>query len=712
MKKVVIQNYIQILILLLLSSASIQAQSADGLLVDKDAAPFFLGELSGERAMDYIHKISRFHRIRGGGAGSGYDRAVDFVVNELKRIGMDDIKVERFPSDGFTTYLGWPSPVGWRVRSAKLWIVEPEWELIADFSHQAVSLMPYSSGASDQAEVVYVGEGKSDKDYDEIDVKGKIVFATGGNGDMVHKKAVLERKAVGVVVGPSNREDRMEFADLVEMYRLSPTGEERAHTKWGFALSQRQANHLLKLIQGKEKVVMKAEVDADLFDGEMPVISAAVKGTRFPDQEIILMGHLDHYKPGANDNASGSAGMMEIARTLITLIKEGKIKPPARTIRFLWLPELHGAMAYVSKFTDIGQRGLAGINLDMIGEDYEKCRSLLYATTPPYSAPGYIGEVIEDALKWVDTLTIHSPRGSFNRFNFRNVGYWGGSDHAVFCDPTIGVPSVMIGHADVFHHSSYDTPDKCDPTELKRVMAATSMATWVIANATDQWAVKIASAVHRKWLNQLHKRTAQSMDWLSDDSESEDFSKRAGSIHRKTLDYSRVIANVEKKALEEVKKLCQGSQSCQFINRLSQSTANHSKLDNRSLTDFYQLLCKRKKIAAPKPALTPREKYAQSIIPKRLQRGPLPFRFLQHQLGDDYEWYTKNQDKIGEGGRNKSYEVLNLSDGTHNALFIRDVISVEFGEADIEYVLHLLEDLKKLGVIELKNTPLGKDKGF
>ncbi|GAI75946.1 unnamed protein product, partial [marine sediment metagenome] len=288
-------------------------------------------------------------------------------------------------------------------------------------------------------------------------------------------------------------------------------------------------------------------------------------------------------------------------------------------------------------------------------------------------------------------------------------GYWGGSDHAVFCDPTIGVPSVMIGHADVFHHSSYDTPDKCDPTELKRVMAAASMATWVISNATDQWAVKIASAVHRKWLNRLHKRTTQSMDWLINDSESEDFSKRAGYIHRKILDYSRVIANVEKKALEEVKKLCQGNhqgnQSCQFINRLSRSTVKHLKLDNRSLTDFYRLLCQRKKIAAPKPALTSREKHAQSIIPKRLRRGPLPYRFLQHQLGDDYEWYLKNQDKIGEAGRNKSYEVLNLSDGTHNALFIRDVISVEFGEADIEYVLHLLEDLKKLGVIDLKNAP-------
>lgn len=701
MKKFICLSCIHILILLFLSP--LQAQTTDGLLVDKKTAPFFIGELSGERAMDYIHKISRFHRIRGGGRGSDYNRVVDFVVNELKHVGMEDVQVERFPADGFVSYLGWRSPVGWRVKSAKLWVVKPKWELIADFSQQAVSLMPYSSGASDRAQVVYVGEGKSDKDYEGIDVKGKIVFADGGNGDEVHKKAVLERKALGVIVGPSNRENRLEFADLVEMSRLNPTGEERPHTRWGFSLSRRQANHLLTLIQEKQKVVMKAEVDAELFAGEMPVISAAIKGTRFPDREIILMGHLDHYKPGANDNASGSAGMIEIARTLITLMREGKIKPPARTIRFLWLPELHGAMAYVSKFTDMGKRGLAGINLDMIGEDYEKCRSFLYMTSPPFSAPGFIGVVSEDALKWVSTLNIHSPRGSFNQFNFRSVGYWGGSDHAVFCDPTIGVPSLMIGHADVFHHSSYDTPDKCDPTELKRVMTAAAMATFVIANADDRWAMKIASSVHREWLNRLHMRTAQSMDWLINDFESRDFSKQARYILRKILDYSRVIADVEKKALEDVKKLCDGNRNgvCIFINRLSQSTTNHVKSANRSLIDFYRLLCKRKKTASPGPALTPAEKQAQSIIPKRLRRGPLPHRFLQRQLGDDYQWYIKNREKVGGSIRNKLYEVMNLSDGSHNALFIRDVISVEFGETDIEFVLHLLEDLKKLGVIEL-----------
>lgn len=689
-------------LILLLFTPLQQAQSSDNLLIDKKAAPFLLGELSGERAMDYIHKISRFHRIRGGGPGSGYNRAVDYVVNELKSFGMDDVRVVRFPSDGFTTYLDWDSPVGWRVKSAKLWLVEPGWELLADFSHQAVSLMPYSNGGSVEAEVVYVGEGKSEKDYEGIDVKGKIVFATGGNGGSVHRMAVLERGAAGVVVGPSNRQDRLEFADLIEMYRLSPTGKERAGTKWGFALSRRRAQRLLRLFEGKKKVMMKAEVDAELFDGEMPVVSAVIKGSRYPEQEIILMGHLDHYKPGANDNASGSAGLMEIAGTYITSMKEGKLAAPLRTIRFLWLPELHGAAAYVSKFTDIGKRGLAGINLDMIGEHYEKCRAYFYSTEPPYSAPGFIDLIVADAAHWVDSLGIHSPRGSFIPFNFKQVGYWSGSDHVVFCDPTIGVPSVMLGHGDVFHHSSYDTPDKCDPTEMKRVMAVTAMAAYVTANADDRWALKIASAAHRKWLDRLHRRTMQSMEWLQNNSRAKDFPKQSAYIFRKILAYSRLIIQVEKRALADIKKMCRGKENRRFIDGFSLATAKHVELDNRSLRDFYSLCCKQNKQPVSSPQLTGLEKKAQSIIPKRLKRGPFPFSYFERQLGSDIGWYKKNSDKTGRSRDNKMYEVLNLCDGKRSALMIRDIISLEFGEADVEFVLHLLADLEKTGLITLK----------
>ena len=265
----------------------VSGQDDPAYLVNQKLAPLLVNEISGERTLDYITKISRFHRIRGGGQGSGYNDAVNYVVSELEKFNLDDVHVERFKSDGITSYLHWQSPIGWRVKSAKLWMVEPQNELIADFSNVAASLMAYSNGGQNEADVVYVGEGRSAKDYEGIEVRDQIVFATGGFINDVHQLAIFERGAVGIVVGPSNRDDRLEYPDLVELKRLYFGGEEKNKAVWGFSLSRRQTTQLLRLFKSGIKVRMKAEVNAELFDGEMPIVSAQIKGKTFPEKEIL-----------------------------------------------------------------------------------------------------------------------------------------------------------------------------------------------------------------------------------------------------------------------------------------------------------------------------------------------------------------------------------------------------------------------------------------
>ena len=196
-------------------------------LLDKELLDIIQNEVSGERAWDMVSKISRFHRIRGGGDGSDYNRCVEFLAKELKALGLREVLIKKYNADGYQKYFLWPSLVGWRVKEAELWMVKPRKKLISRFSDQAVSLMPYSQGGKVESEVIFVGEGKSYENYKGKDVKGKLVFAVGGNGSAVHRQAVLNRGAAGVIVGPSDREDRLEFPDLIEVSRLSPRGEDR-----------------------------------------------------------------------------------------------------------------------------------------------------------------------------------------------------------------------------------------------------------------------------------------------------------------------------------------------------------------------------------------------------------------------------------------------------------------------------------------------------
>lgn len=277
-------------------------------LVDGDLLRRIESEVSGERAWDTVSRISRFHRIRGGGVGSGYNRCVEWLAEELGKVKGLEVRVEKFATDGEKKYIGWLAPIGWRVKEAELWLVEPEERLLARFSDMAVSLMPYSKGGEAESEVVFVGGGKKDEDYEGVDVKGKLVFAVGGNGEKVHREAVIKRGAAGIIVGPTGRADRLDYPDLVEVSRLSPKKEEVEDAGFGFALSLKQARELESYFEAGKTVRMRAWVDAEIIEGEMPTIDAWFPGSEHPEQEVILMGHLTTTSPGRTTTHQAARG--------------------------------------------------------------------------------------------------------------------------------------------------------------------------------------------------------------------------------------------------------------------------------------------------------------------------------------------------------------------------------------------------------------------
>jgi len=672
-------------------------------LLDKELLEAIQNEVSGERAWDMVSKISRFHRIRGGGEGSDYNRCVEYLANELKKIGLTEVAIKSYRADGFKKYFLWNSLVGWRVKEAELWLVEPYKKLLARYSDQAVSLMPYSQGGEMESEVIYVGAGKSDADYENKDVKGKLVFATGGGGSAVHRQAVLNRGARGVIVGPSDREDRLQYPDLIEVNRLSPTGEEREKTGFGFALSRRQEKELISLFKAGEKVKMRAKVEAELFDGEMPVLEAKIMGSEHPSQEIIIMGHLDHYKPGANDNASGSAGMVEMARNIQALVNRGEIPPPKRTLRFLWLPEMHGAIAYLTEHQDLKDKGIAGMNLDMIGEDYALCQANFNLTCAPYSVPGYINDVLINLLGWLEGRAFYSPRGSRYRFNFRVNPYSGGSDHVMFNDSSFSIPTPMLGHGDVFHHTSLDTPDKCDPTEMKRIISLALAATLLLANADDEDAIKIAREVYSQARLRMAERTKKSIRLLHQYARNPEKSKHLAELYFNIINYPQVQSNIESANLREVKELCHSETSREMIEQSAKDLYRQVASEKEKIQFMYDLLTRQYHIKKEEFQPTDWYKRASSLSPQRFFQGPLPWNYLREKLSEeDYRWYAEKRQKAGGAYGSKTYEIVNLMDGKRSLLDIRHIVSCEYDETDMEFVLHFAQDLEKIGLVKFK----------
>ena len=106
------------------------------------------------------------------------------------------------------------------------------------------------------------------------------------------------------------------------------------------------------------------------------MVSGVIPGTDPASGEIVYSCHLDHERPGANDNGSGCVTILESARIIARLISNGQLPRPKRTLRFVWGPEIEGTMAYLSRHPEIRKRLRANIHMDMVGGDPFKNKSI------------------------------------------------------------------------------------------------------------------------------------------------------------------------------------------------------------------------------------------------------------------------------------------------------------------------------------------------
>jgi hypothetical protein len=668
-----------------------------GYLIEKSLWRDFLNEYSAERTAKHIKVLSQFHRISGG--SPGYLKAARYVADTMRSLEVYEVASHKHLADGDKTHLLWRSMPGWEIREAELWL-ENTGELITRFSDVPVSVFIYSNGADVSGEAVFVGKGDADRDYKGIDVKGKIVLAT-GEGNSVHREAVMERGALGVVTGPPGTDpDRLRYPNLILLQRLRSNKSLRKKTTFGFSLSRLQFQKIHRLIDEGKEVRLHAKVDARQYDTETETVSALLRGSEFPQKEIIFSAHLDHYSPGANDNCSGSASLLEMARTLKALMDQNIIKRPKRSIRFLWVGEMHGFAGYLEKEKDLGQRGIAGINLDMVGEDLYKTRSVLTLIRTPFSNPSFIGDVIEHLIKYVDSIRVTSASGSSQQLNYRVLNFKGGSDHFMLTDPSIGVPAVNIGHdCDFFHHTHLDDLEKVDTTELKRVGVIALAACLFLADSGKNEAFRLAAEVAAQGKKRMAELTKRNTEDLYSASWREDAKFCLARHLEEAKIYTDKQAEAEAGAVRSVKELSSSPEVKKLIGSLIASLKSYSTLQKQNLQQFYDLLCKIKSIQPLPFKLTSDEEDMQKIVPRRLFRGPISQYYFEDLMGEEFLWYQEYS-QIDPDWVNRRTEIINLIDGKQNLLDIYYTVSAQYGRSPLFFYKKFINDMRKFALIE------------
>jgi hypothetical protein len=665
-------------------------------------------ELSGESAKTHVAQISRFHRIQ---ASPMFHEAAQYVKQTLDSMGYRTAAIEQYASDGDKKYWTWTSPLGWEVEGAELSLVEPETKLIVRYADVPTCLHTHSKATPPEgitAELVDVGEGTKPAHYQSCNVRGKFILAT-GRAREVHEQAVCKFGAAGVITDNltyeiKNVRESLDIPDAHAYQSIWPTKKNLEAIKFGFSLTKRQGNHLRALLGMEKRVLLNAKVSAKLFPSSLEVVTATVPGESKPDEEIFLIAHLCHPKPSANDNASGSGLLLEIARTIQTLTESRKLQNPIRTIRFLWVPETLGTIAHLYHHQDWPTKLVAGINLDMVGQNQALCKSTLNLDKTPDSNPSYLNDFVFNLIQQsVQVFDSDSPFGQTSTFRYSVNAFSGGSDHAEFNDSTFKVPCIMlIQWPDLFYHSSADDIDKVSEDSLKRVGWITTVAALTLANATADDGILIANLTRCGAITRLQEAVKEATTALFQKINSPDKTNLQDELRKITLSFRNKMDHITRReidAINSVKRLVKSPRVEDLIKKSVADIERYSQLETGHYEKTMACLGKMTDAISSIPEETETARKARSLVPKRLFKETLSLETFKETLGEKaYEWYDEilKKDKYF---RKKIYEILNFMNGERTVYDITKALTAEYNDTNPEHVLKFIQDLEEINFV-------------
>jgi len=667
------------------ASIFVLAAIADGqkppLLPEKDVA-VLTDELSGETAKRNLEGIARFHRQRG---SRGFHEAAELVAERLRAYGLSDVAILQFPADGKIFYGTQRARPGWDAEKGELEEVKDGKEAkekIASYEAEPIVLAEDSESADVTAELIDVGDGTKESDYAGKDLKAKIALVS-AQPEAVEDLAVGKFGAAGIVSYAQNQKTAW-WGENENLIRWGHLETFSANKSFAFMVSLKTARGMKERLARGEKIRLRAVVKAGQHAGNYEVVTATIPGAdaKLKEEEIAFSCHLDHQRPGANDNASGCVTILEVARTLQKLIAEGKLARPARTIRFIWPPEIEGTVALLNAKPEFAKRIKAAIHMDMVGGGPET-KAVFHVTRGPMSLPSFVHDVAwafaefvnEESYQFAATgkaeYPFVAPEGGKEPLRAEYSAFTMGSDHNVYQDSSFGIPAIYLNDwPDRYIHTNFDMAANIDPTKLKRVAFVGAASGYFLA------------------LNNSDARDlAKTVIWQ-------------GSAVRDAQNRARLYS------------LDKGMEPCGFLERMFafeksvESTADSlaTRVPGYVPQKYVEFTCS-PVVDAGGHKRPQDERSARKWLRVANPKGPLAVfgydYFAEHAKAAGVATpKLLSYDGLWGAGEEYAYEVLNFADGKRNAQEISDAVSAEYGPVPLEMVVEYLKALEKIGIVK------------
>jgi N-acetylated-alpha-linked acidic dipeptidase len=513
---------------LLGGSAFLHASPVRGFL-EKDAPAEQKWEQQAQQLPDAVNlrRYLNYMAAEPHNAGSARSKAVaEYLLKRLKEWGLDA------HIEAFEALMPYPTVrqvelVGPEHYTAKLKEPMVPLDPTSGQSGQLPTFNAYGATGDVTAEVVYVNFGLPD-DYEwltrqGISVKGKIVLARYGKSWRgIKPKIAAEHGAIGCLIysdphedgyfesdvypkGPMRPVDGVQRGSVMDMTiypgdplspgwasekgsKRLPIGEGKTLMKIPvLPISYGDAQPILEQLSGPvvpeswrgslpltyhsgpgaAQVHMKTDYDGTtkpLYD-----VIATIHGNEEPDQWIVAGNHHDAWVNGADDPVSGASALLETARVLGALQKQGWL--PKRTIKIaFWDGEefgLLGSTEWVEKHQEeLRQKAAVYVNSDNTGRGWLNVagsHSLEVFATEVADAipqPGASTSLAEYALHHPPSASSDQPASPAANKPFTLGALGAGSDYQGFLD-FIGVASLNNGFEGQtksgIYHSAYDS---------------------------------------------------------------------------------------------------------------------------------------------------------------------------------------------------------------------------------------------------------------
>ncbi len=678
-----IKHFLLALSLSLLAGATAYADLRE--LVDETTLRQIAAETSGEAAKRNLDAISLQHRMR---ASEQFMVATRHIEQQLESYGVTSVEILRYPADGNTMFGTQKSRPVWKVKSGELWEVERAGNDIrrvrrlGDWDSVPLSLAQDSMSADVTTSLVDVGSGTSEADYTGKDVRGKLVLTSSQPGAIVDL-AVGELGAAGIISYAPNQRSAW-WKEDERLVRWGHIGSFPATESFGFMISLGDARKLQQRLAAGEEILFHAKVEASHEKGHYAFVTAEIDGTDRKDEIIHYTCHLDHPRPGANDNVSGCVAILEVARTLAALIDTGILPRPRRTLKFLWPAEIEGSIMYLAGLDD-PSRIKANIHMDMVG-GAPVTKAAFRISGGPYSVPSFIADLGHEIGRFVNDQTQRFADGEDVAFPLNAAeggkepllalmeGLDMGSDHDVFFEGTWRIPGLYLHDwPDRYIHTNFDTAANIDPTKLKRAAFIGAVSGWFLANMSERDVPAVLDMLKRNAL----------------DRGGEHLGRRAKLAALDAAASTEVHFDVERRKVSSVGDF-----------------AALSDAQRSSTLNFLDEL--KKLFVMPVPAIfVPRD---ETVYERNTAlEGPMHafgYSYIEEKLGVDTLAALRLPQHSTEFGTGRmfTYEALNFVDGERSVSDIRDWLVAELGDVPLDYVVEYLSALESIGVIRKRTT--------